>query len=553
MTARAEVAPSDGRLQDVLTLAEPLGPWSTEPLLHRASGVFKLLYDHGNHIHRQTHIDDPTYIVGRKGAGKTAFLAGAPMHIGAEVVFIESHEIYTEVDRIRRRYEADVGPSFADTLVHAWEVLLFHAAMLGVCRSLNLPKNQLRQRIWSYMCSFGDPKTLAIDELLAAVSAAISATVSNATPGTPFRIACRQLELGRGTYESAHAATRELLMRDADFHRLYVVVDNLEDLHRRIEVVRDTITALFRVNTRNMIASADSRLPFSLRFAFPAELLMNLRELAANPEKDFVNYLIIRWTASELIALVGNRVRFFLDAQFPHAVKELELPEDHDPTDPRAAERTLRAILPSHEINGGLNMPEDPVAYVMRHTQLLPRHLILSLNKILTETLARTGQRVIVPQATERDVLRGIRASEHTIVESILTSYNYQYPKVAESMRLLKNRIPSAVAANTLHKEFNRAGIKRSMGVSFEEFLDAALAVGAFGIVLEPTERYIRGKFAYTFADDLRPVEDRDELCVHPLFMYRLFDRSTIRALRDHHTRPVYPYGSDPEDEEHDI
>jgi hypothetical protein len=541
------------RLQDVLTLQEPLGPWSTEPLLHRDSDVFKLLYDDANHTHNEAHIEDPSYIVGRKGAGKTAFLAGAPMHANADVVFIESHEIYSEVERLRRRYESDVGPIFADTLAYAWEVLLFHAAMLGVCRSTHLPRNRLRQTIWSYMTSFGDPGELATDALLASVSAAVSTALRDATPGTPFRIACRNLDLGRGTYESARSATSELLSADDDRRKLYVVVDNLEDLHRRIDNVRDTITALFRVTTRDAMASPTSKLPFGLRFAFPAELLMRLRDLAANPEKDFVDYVIIRWKASELIVLVGNRVRFFLDAQFPGAAPRLGLPKVHNAGDRHAAELTLRAVLPPGQITSGLGIREDPVAYVMRHTQLLPRHLILSLNKILAETFRRTGSFAQVPRATEMDVLKGIRASEHTIVESILTSYAYQYPKLGQALKLLKNRIPSVIAENDLHSQYGRAGVSSSVGLDFDEFLDGALAMGALGIVTEPTERYVRGDFAYTFADDLRPVEDRDELCVHPLFMYRLFDRRTIRDLAANHARPVYPYGSDPEDEEHEV
>lgn len=552
MTATETRTDSARQLRDVLTEQQPLGPSFTEGLLHRPNDVFQLLYDKANHINREAHADDPPYIIGRKGAGKTAFLAGAPLLAGADVVLIESENIYSEVERLRRRHQHEVGPVFADTLVHVWEVLLCHAALLGICRSTRLPTNDDRHRIWSYMTSFGDPKVLEMDQLLATVSDAVSKALAAAPAGTPFRVASQQLDLGRGTFRAARSAMSSIL---EDRRSLYVVVDNLEDLHRRIDELGETITGLFRVTTRNLTVAAEDRLPFSIRFAFPAELLMQLRNLAANPEKDFLGYLTIRWTASELIVLAGNRLRWFLDARYPNAVRALRLPMLHDPADPVAAELTLRSLLPVSPMLNGLGTPEDPVAYVMRHTQLLPRHLIVSLNAIMSETVRRqTSAGKTVPRATGQDVLKGVRSAEHTIVEGVLTSYGYHYPEIAEALRLLKNRLSSTLPASTLHKEFNKAGVKRGAGTDFSSFLDAALAIGAFGISTPPpTERYARGEFAYTFTDDLRPVEDRDELCVHPLFMYRLFDRRAMRGLADAGALPVYPYGSDPEDEDHDI
>ena len=40
-------------------------------------------------------------------------------------------------------------------------------------------------------------------------------------------------------------------------------------------------------------------------------------------------------------------------------------------------------------------------------------------------------------------------------------------------------------------------------------------------------------------------VEDEDRICVHPLFMFRLFDRGGIRRLKEQGMLPVYPYGSE--------
>jgi hypothetical protein len=96
---------------------------------------------------------------------------------------------------------------------------------------------------------------------------------------------------------------------------------------------------------------------------------------------------------------------------------------------------------------------------------------------------------------------------------------------------------------------FNHASGAKT-GMEFDDFMEASLSVGALGVVTDddPTERYVRGVFSYTFADDVRAVEDVDSVCVHPLFMYRWFDSSAIRKMAVKGVRAIYPYGSDPDD-----
>jgi hypothetical protein len=106
---------------------------------------------------------------------------------------------------------------------------------------------------------------------------------------------------------------------------------------------------------------------------------------------------------------------------------------------------------------------------------------------------------------------------------------------------------------NSLHRLFNDASLQLA-GMDFDQFLDACLTIGALGVVRERDQesRYIQGDFAYTFSDDVRPKEDRDRVCVHPLFISRLFDDGMLRTMAKNNVKPVYPYGSDPEHTAHD-
>src|SRR5690348_14999263 len=60
-------------LRTVLRAREPLGPIASETLLKRHNKSFRELYDATSETHHTAGDESPVYIVGRKGAGKTAF------------------------------------------------------------------------------------------------------------------------------------------------------------------------------------------------------------------------------------------------------------------------------------------------------------------------------------------------------------------------------------------------------------------------------------------------------------------------------------------------
>ena len=534
-------------LADVITRREPLGPPYSEALVNTSPEIFRQLYDATNHIHRSTRHENPSYIVGRKGSGKTAFLIGGAIVENADVVALKSENIYTDVERLRISLG---GTVVADSLVHVWEVLLFHAAMWGLAKSEHIPDSHAKREVWNYMSSFGDPMRLEEDELIARVTGFMTESlVSPDSRLLSFRERCWNIEPGRGSLKEASRQTRAIMAERGE-DGLYVVVDNLEDLHNHLGAFEHIITGLFRIVSKDVVASRSERLPFRTRFAFPSELLGRLRVLAANPEKDFRNRLIVSWNASELIVIAGNRLRTFLDLYWPNAWERLQLPRRHDPKDRDAAERTLRAVLPSGPVFNGFGQAEDPVGYIMRHTQLLPRHVIQILNEIVSRSFGDERANGL-PTVTPADVKAGVHEAEHVIVEGILSTYQHEYPRLGEALAHIKNHAAVVQPTSQLHNAFNHAGAKRA-GIEFDEFLDACLSVGALGLVTnnDPTARYVQGTFSYTFADGgVRPTESRDSVCVHPLFMYRWFDAPVIRRMKEQNVRAVYPYGSDPEDD----
>jgi hypothetical protein len=96
-----------------------------------------------------------------------------------------------------------------------------------------------------------------------------------------------------------------------------------------------------------------------------------------------------------------------------------------------------------------------------------------------------------------------------------------------------------------LHRVFTRHGKAVFGSDDLFEFQRMLLEIGAVGKVISANDKdlYIKGGFEYTISHQLS-ISQEDELCVHPLF-------SGIFQGSDKQERPVYPYGSNYDDEDY--
>ncbi len=340
----------------------------------------------------------------------------------------------------------------------------------------------------------------------------------------------------------ARAAMRSVLVsRPAT---LTIVMDNLEDLHLRLDELTDVLSGLFRCVGRVISLPHDDR-PYSLRLCLPSEIFDLIHEIAAAPEKDLQgSYLRIYWTAPELLRLAGNRYKLYLQANHPQRLSELLRKTDHI-DEPEEAVALLRAALPSR-IRSGLDIEEDPLAYLLRHTQLLPRHLIEILNSVFT--VGENGSRPwnVTPEA----VIHGTRHAERMLVAGILNAHRASFPKAATVLKRLANKTGVCLPVKDLHRIYNQEGIRKATGLYFDQFLSMLFTLGVVGVWFDQTDRYNKAHFQYTFDYDLTAQEDTDQLCVHPLFTRYLLTRS-LPKLRAEKAHATYPHGCDPKGDDY--
>jgi hypothetical protein len=529
--SKADEAPHP-TIGDILSLDEPFGPPDADQLFAGCWDAAFQLIDRTNVVYSRAAANRPVYLVGRKGAGKTAFLKGTFYDGGIPFEELISGSVYSKYLGFIRRFQERHAPLFADQLADLWATLFEHVAIYHVCRTAS-PTDPLDalQTLWDYHQAahvVERDATKVVEQLLACMK-----ELSDAMPaGADVSELIALLASGGRSYEEARLALRTITA--ARGRRVVILMDNLEDLHSRLYDVGPALQGLFRCVGRT--TSSEDHADFDLQLCLPSEPYDDIQAMSASPEKDFRRVLPIYWSARELLHLVSTRLEQHLEAHHPEQLADLQVKAKPLGNDPAAL---LRCALPPQLVNG-LGITEDPVAYILRHTQLLPRHAIELLNAVFRDHTAGSRPWDVQPGA----IIAGTRTAERTIVSGILNAYSGNYPELRKGIGALANRLPIRFGVNTLRTTFNQAGIRKTTGMEFFDFLQMLFTVGVVGVFTSETRRYYEAQFQYTFASPLTAVEGEDDLCLHPLFTRHLLAQA-LRRMRGR-TKVTYPYGTDP-------
>ncbi|MEJ0043617.1 MAG: hypothetical protein WDM81_15980 [Rhizomicrobium sp.] len=101
--------------------------------------------------------------------------------------------------------------------------------------------------------------------------------------------------------------------------------------------------------------------------------------------KDYNASYRIRWKPIDLLAVTAHRYRLFAQIHDPVL---FAMTGEKDIATRDGIHDFFKIVMP-REFRNSLGDPEDPLAYIMRHTQLLPRHTIAIFNSIITKSLRR--------------------------------------------------------------------------------------------------------------------------------------------------------------------
>lgn len=333
-------------------------------------------------------------------------------------------------------------------------------------------------------------------------------------------------------FEKAKALVIDVLTKNNE--RAILLFDSLEHYPTSIESVAHATSGLLKCvgqfNERN------DRL--NVRLCLPAELYHVFLDVSSNPLKDFSNSITLHWVAGELLSIAAHRLSLYFKLYFP---SEYEKVAAYNLTSRDQTQDFLRSYLPS-QITNGLGTQEDVIAYILRHTQLQPRHLLMYFNSIFQ--LQRKMHSRDYLKVTEEAVKTGITDIEHRLCDETFSGYKTIYPMARAVCEACIPELPLTFTHSETQKVFNRRGKKASGLKDFWEFRRLLIECGIVGRVVSETDRYIIGRFEYTEPHKL-VVGTEDVLCLHPVFA------EVFHFRRNGTRKTVYPYGCDPNGEDH--
>lgn len=513
-------------LKPYITKDEPFGPIDSTDIDLRDVNALEKLFEQHNRIYNHLH-HRPSIIMGRKGSGKTSYLR--------TVFFDKKYDYFTEIRtahvlaHISKVIQGMTREAvFPETLAELWEMILW-ICVLSEIRKYPLLSQDKLSLVNVYLEKVGVRDTTNVDDVLWKLAGIFDQIVQE-HPSEGITELLRRFD--RVTFDSTTLAVVDGLK--AANKSFVILMDSLDDFQLDIESVSNSLKGLLKfVGSMNK-----PRDVVDIRFCLPTELYRRIIKISSNPNKDFRRSLKLQWTATELILIGAQRLKIYLELYYPEHLKRL-LPLD--PTGRADAIKLFNAVLPK-TITNHAGFQEETISYILRHTQLLPRHFLMLLNSIFRSSGGTQGLNPF--PVNESRILNGIRQVEERIVTEIFVAFKLIHPTAEEVCKRCIPELGHKFSMGDLHRVYTRRGKAVFGGENLFEFQRMLMEIGAVGRVKpgKATDVYIQGNFEYTVDHEIAVSHD-DDLCIHPLF-------SGIFG-NDQHDRPVYPYGSDLDDEDY--
>ena len=235
-----------------------------------------------------------------------------------------------------------------------------------------------------------------------------------------------------------------------------------------------------------------------------------------NPLKSVKGPVYLLWRPKDLLRLISWRFHRHLEAEGLLDEKSQGRIDWADHGDVMK-----RMWLPyfGEEITNGRGLRERTFSYVLRHTQLRPRQLILVCNAIANR--ARHARRF--PHFTEADIVEAVKQVENELAGEIISSFHSVYNRVHEIVDALIN-MPMVFTGNELDKRAPQSKAAWPDGTySPAAFRQLVTELGIVGRVSRHNadSGFIDADFEYSMRDRLR-VTHRDQCAIHPMFYRRL-------------------------------
>jgi len=340
----------------------------------------------------------------------------------------------------------------------------------------------------------------------------------------------------------AIAAAKEFI-REKQLHGV-ILFDSMEEYTITNRPSAHTLKGLLRCIWEHF-NKTDFSDHLQIRFCLPSEIYNYLGDrISSSRGKDFASIDFIQWSPLELFRIAAHRYSLLLYLYDPLFFNSQIAPIDLSTR--TGIHEFWRKLIPCTITPAG-GEKEETIAYIARHTQLLPRQVLNILSIALKRAYNERGSLQYIPPNC---IHYAAEAASETNVSDIFDAFRCLYPSAREVVLFqvcgrLTNRL-SYGRLYTVWRETAKATMELMNKPEFFHFWNMLFEMGLLGRVYDGASqergRYTVGHFSYNEASRII-VGDKDEVCVHPLLSKYLRgkpDKSDCEKAR----QPVYPRGS---------
>ncbi|HEY0328587.1 MAG TPA: hypothetical protein VGC77_05745 [Rhodopseudomonas sp.] len=508
-------------LRDFLTPEEPLGPIRHERILRRRSfgqhdeDPVNLLIYQAEPFDVALHDLHPI-ILGRRGAGKTAIVAA--MLAGAA----RNHYFYARDEAINDHHDIYV-------FIQSWDHLDEIVNLVGIDCYHSLGS----QPMWDDLL----PETAArfwARHLWQAIFNQIFRDASSETNSIDYRaklpLVFKFIE-GRDIIDPRECISDESLQRAfeqtrdsvlkylaASGRRCYIIIDSL-DLY---PITSPRFSRILSGLLRCITNFSDSYDRVRIFCCVPAEVERHLFTHVANEIRDMsptTSYSRLQWRPIDLLKIVAERFREFLRIHLPGSPNDQEFLAHISRLDFSQRENLrlfYEAVMPKYVTNR-FGQREDSVAYLVRHSQLLPRELILLFGRAISISHLETRVWNLI---TAEAIVRAVEESESALARQILKPYLPIYRELIAACEDVLSELPPICTLSDLHSIGRR--MRKSVAAETDNPWKSLYEIGVIGYIdaeqsNRKTQYYEYGLFHYNAPNQIK-FANHLKYCVHPLF-----------------------------------
>ena len=481
----------------------------------------KYFYNLGRFNHDVINPD--TYlIVGRRGAGKTSlakYLEFQTEIPKARCVDVDEPAVYDEALREMAAHSAYTGDLLTSYLVKVWNYIIWSL----IFEQYRYSDPEIEAACFYTGKSEGYPRFIA--DLLKQLTSRILQDKENSLVN----------KLEEQISSTKFLTAQNKVLRQTPVRPVIVAIDTLERYDKDDERLMDITAALIQCASHFNVAYAGRGIHVKTFVA--AEIFPHIKEAAISNTTKFIRHPVyLHWRPRDLVHLICWRFFRYLEQRdnLPAAAATGVNWEDFN----EVITKMWRPFFGEDIFYNGV--AEKSFPFVLRHTQMRPRQLVVLCNAIAKKSM-QTGE---FPQFNPRQIARLIKETEVELANEVINSYAKIYPRVGEILDAL-HTAPMLFDGSHLDRVAKKTAYAWPAGTySMASFRKLVAELGIVGRVrsYDENSRIVAADFEYALTDRL-PLHNDNKCVIHPMFYTKLQTNLDQKLV-------VYPFPDHPDYEE---